>query len=270
MVNKVVLNYLKSHSGKYPIKALKQKAISSGYSKKEVEEAAASLNLNKPIKQNPRVQRAVQNVSFESPSKLVKIAGVSGILMVLTFLIYFILSNFSEGNSLFQKILLILVSIFSIIFSIGFVSLGKKHDQSLLRIGGGIFVILSVILLLFNILMVVTPDALGNLLVGDDLNLETLSEDVIAESITEIMAGLIVLVIIVGVFLIIAIIAGIVLGIGLLKLKKQLKFAKAAGILNIIAWATTPIIMGFLILLVAWIFNILVLFKSNKPKEQTV
>lgn len=51
MVDKRILDYLKKYSGKYPLGALRQKIISSGYSAKEVDSAINSLGLGKlPVK----------------------------------------------------------------------------------------------------------------------------------------------------------------------------------------------------------------------------
>lgn len=50
MGNNKAYNYLKKYSGKYDINRLKNKLIQSGYSKKDVEEAANALN--KSVKKN--------------------------------------------------------------------------------------------------------------------------------------------------------------------------------------------------------------------------
>jgi len=47
MVNKVVLEYLRKHSKKYKVEALRGKIISSGYSEEEVDEALVALGLKK-------------------------------------------------------------------------------------------------------------------------------------------------------------------------------------------------------------------------------
>lgn len=49
MVNKIILDYLKKNSEKYPLNALRQKIISSGYSSKEVDEVINSLGLNNKL-----------------------------------------------------------------------------------------------------------------------------------------------------------------------------------------------------------------------------
>jgi cytoskeletal protein RodZ len=44
MVNKIVLEYFKTHKDKYKLEDLKKKALDSGYSKKDIDEAIAQLS----------------------------------------------------------------------------------------------------------------------------------------------------------------------------------------------------------------------------------
>ena len=67
--------------------------------------------------------------------------------------------------------------------------------------------------------------------------------------------------IITGVFL-------ILFGVGLLKLKGKVEYAKVAGILNIIAGATCIILVGYLLAMAANIVEVILMFKASKKFEK--
>lgn len=60
----------------------------------------------------------------------------------------------------------------------------------------------------------------------------------------------------------------ILFGVSLLKLDKQVNLAKVTGILNIVAGATMIIFIGFIILFVATIFEIIILFQEAKKAKE--
>jgi len=60
----------------------------------------------------------------------------------------------------------------------------------------------------------------------------------------------------------------VLFGISLLKIKDKVKHGKSVGILNIVAGATYIILVGFLVRIVAYICEILLLFDAAKRFEK--
>lgn len=61
-------------------------------------------------------------------------------------------------------------------------------------------------------------------------------------------------------------IPSIFFGVGLLKLGKDVELSKAAGVLNIVGGATTIIFVGVIVLFVAFILEMIILFKESEKK----
>ena len=62
------------------------------------------------------------------------------------------------------------------------------------------------------------------------------------------------------------VIFSILLGVAQLKISKKIRYAKVTGILNIVGGATTIILIGVPVLIVARVFEIMMLFEASKVK----
>lgn len=62
----------------------------------------------------------------------------------------------------------------------------------------------------------------------------------------------------------------ILFGIALMKLDKKVEHARVTGILEIVAGATYIIFIGFIIKIVAWIFELVLMFKASKKFERKI
>jgi hypothetical protein len=260
MVNKVILDYLKKNSGKFELPVLKKKLISSGYTQKEVNEAADSLLSGGKV---PSVEPAISKAeetrkiggNLEKNSKWFKIAGISGILAVV-FLIALVW--FFELGSLTGLVLSFVVSIFLILFLGGFIVLGWKHNETLLRVASWILIGAVVLFLVFQIIGFFSPTFMKDMFIG---GVSPSGIGDVVGSILEVMMGVVIFALIV---LLSLVALGILFGVGLTKLGEKVPFAKVTGILNIIGWATLIIGVGVLVLLAAYIFGIILLFKVGK------
>lgn len=76
MMNKTILDYLRKHSGKYPLEALKRKILTSGYSKRELDEALAFLRAEKSKadikKPKPIKSKSIKPKPAKKPIKIAK------------------------------------------------------------------------------------------------------------------------------------------------------------------------------------------------------
>ncbi len=217
-------------------------------------------------------------------SSLVKkpflIAGIAGIIILITILIgswLFILqfkdivgsqnySSFEVSSSfLFFYNLLSLISMVAFVFFMyGFIILGKKFDNKMLRILAQIlmiitliFVIFSVVNMFFSNFSTATAQELGE---GENLFLDQEIDEGIGNG----------LVILISILLILGFIIYFVLfGISLLLFKNKVELAKPAGILNILGGATFFIYgLGYLFLIVGIIVEIAMFFKLSKKFER--
>jgi len=255
MVNKIILDYLQNNKDKYSLDALKHKIISSGYSKEEVEEAMMILG----IENHSPAEMKQESVDTSSYSKWLKLAGISGILFAVFLIISSLISSFSETVSF---IFIIMAMISSIFFFYGFVVLGKKYDKRLIKIVSWIFIILIVLFMLFQIINLISPGLFGDLFAKPSVvEIGTASEAL------DVLTGTLLIVLILFLFvLLITIILGILFGVGLIKLKDNVEYAKTTGILLIIGYSTLIIGIGVLVLIVAYIFEILLLFKASRKQ----
>jgi len=216
-----------------------------------------------------------------------KVAAYSGLFLILLMLVFNIISfaliNSPSVLTPLSMIYSFVIAILSIFFIYGFIVLGRKFNSRLLVVMAWIGVILAVIFLMLtlvgNIFMNV-PDAsaqedsdlkfkdffknletLGNQSDEDFLNLDPESQEFFMKLFIYMVLLYLIISIILGVY-------SILFGIGLLKIKDKVEYAKAAGILNIIAGATYFIFIGFLIQIAAFIVEIIMFFEASKKFEK--
>lgn len=188
-----------------------------------------------------------------------KIAGIYAILSIVFVILFFILEGFFAEAAEYRPmpisvISLILVSIFLIFFYYGFVLMGGRYNEKLIWFFGWIFLI-AVIVSFFTLV---------SLLVFPAQTLDFLSEYLISISLDTSDFGLILW----GLFGIplFWIIAGlnILLGIGLVALKKDVKFAFVPGILSIVGGILLVFGVGAIVLLIAFIFEAILFFRESR------
>lgn len=151
----------------------------------------------------------------------------------------------------------IINGVLTIYFFYGFILLGKKFNNKLLvsltwvSIAFAVFgILLNLVSSGMNFASAESHGNFGNLSVEELQNLQALTT-----------LGFVTIIF----FIIISIALGvyyIFFGIAIRKMKDKLKLANTTGILNIVAGATLIILVGYLILLIAYIFEIMLMFEA--------
>lgn len=225
---------------------------------------------------------------MEKPLKKAGWAGIIMIILAIIFVIIMIPLSFlgGAGVQVFQIIYKIVLLLLGIVFIYGFILLGKKFKNKFLIIMAWIGIIFAVVFVIISIFYnPLQPSFLTeeNLLKLNESfanfqNLENFNPDnpeivwqalesdsFVMEFLTQIVIYFIIL------YLIVAVIFGvytILFGVALFKISKKVDYAKPAAILNIIAGATYFIFIGFLVKLVAFIFEIVMFFAASKKFEK--
>jgi hypothetical protein len=266
MAEKVVLDYLEKYYGKYNFQDLKNKIISAGYSVEDIEQAMKERGINErqAIQEKTQVQDSyIGDMHSKSKSSGgCKVGAISGIaFLFLCFLSIILFYIFSEIREV-PIIIAILEGICLILFFYGFVCLGKKYDEGLLKVVGWILITIGGILTLFQFLVLIFPNLIGEFMFG------ALFDSFIPGSsgnISSMIASLGILIVISFVLALVYFIMFILLGVGLIKLKKESRLAKITGILTIVGTGGLLLLgLGILVLLVAFVFAIVLFFKQSK------
>lgn len=256
MVNQIVLEYLKKYGNMYKLEDLKAKILSKGYSEADFEEAAKSLGL----KTEHELEKQPGDLSRNS--KGLWLAGLSGIIALSSMIIFSVFNIILSSGSLPQQIashaFMFLFFIFSIFFFYGFIILGKRYDKKLIRIVSFVFIVLSVLSVLFQVFVISFPETAGNILFKPLL--VSFSENPSFEGLMALLGYIFVILIVIFLFYIVL---GILFGIGLITLR-QVRYSKIAGILDIIGFFTLIIGIGALLLLISFVFKIVMLFNESK------
>jgi hypothetical protein len=276
MVNKIILDYLQKYSKNYPLNALKQKIISSGYSTQEVEEASSYLSSNQNLTSQAPLPTNIltsfqNNPQFQTKKsgkiKWMKIAGIIGLVLffisiisIIFSLIQFLPQNplitLTNASSIYTSTssttyviaiaVLVLSSIATIIFLYGFVKMGKYTGSKLLRFSAFAFLVIVILLTLLIIAAGVlgafqpVSAASGSGIAGEAIgSFQTTDLQGNTGTINLTTAPMIIFLLI---FLFI-IVNMILFFIGMIKAGRQVKFAKIVGILGLI-W------MGLMIILI--------------------
>ena len=212
---------------------------------------------------------------FKNPLRAAGIAGI--ILFIFVFFYSMIIGaveQISPGTlplNIFQPIYSLITLFLTIVFYYGFIYLGKKYDSKLLVSMSWILIILGVLVSVFFMLNPVEDyfierglalnDTLAEYGVTEDFNGEMPEEAKLA--LQEFLMEVVLIALLA--FAIFSIVLGvftILFGVGLLKIKKKVKLAKASGILEIIAGATYILFIGYLIAIAAGVVEIIMFFKA--------
>lgn len=227
-------------------------------------------------------------------NKPLKIAAISGIVIIILSFVMGIFSNLMGMTilaqnksimSLFSIVFYIFMTVFSILYTFGYIVLAKKFNARLLLVMAWISISFSVLVLtlvmVFNIVGMVgsvnaqnSPsdvndfnqlnEELGGQF-GNSVIIDPMTGELTPQGMT-ILLGLLVLFVI---FCVIFGVYNILFGIGLLKLKNDVELSYASGILNIVAGATFIILIGFIIAIPAMIVEIIMFFKASKKFESS-
>ena len=284
MVNQTVLDYLKRYKSQFKLEDLKKKILTAGYKEEDFEEAVIVLDLKKvepkkEVKPFPISEKSDEEIKkMPHPHKLrwIKFAAICGILVFVFSVIGGISSNF---NLRFAGIFYLLSQVSLLLFFSGFIALGKKYDKTLIKVSSWIIIALNLLLLIFLILLIIFPNIglnfVNNYFEGSSTELSAPLEYGSTQAITDSLANVIysLLFLVIGIVLAVWLIymtVGILFGIGLIKLKENVKLAKLTGILIIVGSVLMIIGLGVLLLFAAMILGIIILFKESKEKEEGV
>lgn len=177
--------------------------------------------------------------------RVFKVAAWSGIFSaILSALMWvLILAKQVNNSSQIYSLAVIATSLLTAMFLYGFAVLGKKFNSTMLLVMAWIGIILVLTSVVF-----VAYTAFAKAQNADGAT------------------GALILV-----WVVFSVIMGaysILFGVGLLKIKDKVEKAKTAGILEIIGGATFIILVGFVIKFVAYIYEIILLFKASKKLEK--
>lgn len=185
-------------------------------------------------------------------------AGVIGLVLgIISLFITFAIGQSTAGIFISGLISLI-GGVAGILFNYGFVFLGKKFDVKLLQVMAWIGIAFGILAMIvgFGMSFVQMAGIAG-------------AQEMYPEDVGP-LAGM-ALVAILILWVLISAVAGaysILYGIGILKLKDKVEHANTAGILNIIAGATYIIVVGFVVVFIARIFELLLMFKAAEKFEK--
>jgi len=209
----------------------------------------------------------------------IKLGFMSGlgiiIFSIIIVLISGILSTFSVaplGFTIFENIVIIVLEI---LFVLGFYSLGKKYNSLFLRVIS-ILIIIFLIISFLGMILLVSP-TLTNMM--NSITTTASSMNINPQNITveqqqafmqalfsnsELIASIGVMIALFLVYIIVTAILSILAGIALIRIGKNVKYAKTAGILEIIGGITAIILIGFIVLLVAFVYELIILNRESK------
>ncbi len=213
MVNNTVFDYFRKNRGKYPIDALKAKALAAGYSPKDIEDAIVMTEKQVPSKDDLKEQMR-RAVSAGDSGNLGAMARAAGIFGVLFFLMYLVLLNLwvyfgINIPRVFNLYVVVPLALLLGLYYFTFFKIGSRDDIQALKYSAISKAILALIF----------PVAYG---IFRQLFLyETYT-------VSGISAG-------VGIFYFLLFLAGnYYFSIGLLKNSENSRFAKPSGIFNLI------------------------------------
>jgi len=178
---------------------------------------------------------------------VLKLGAISAILSVIVGIVMIIFS-----------FLYIISLVLSIIFYYAFVFLGKKFNNKLLIAAAWIFIIFNILVITFSVLQFAQIDIgiFKFFIMGSPFGSQFFGRYGASEMIVVMLS------------LVFSLLLLILFGAGLIQLRKKVEMAKITGLLYIIGAATTILIVGAFILLVAQICAIILLWKAAEELEE--
>ena len=258
MVNKVVLDYVRSNRGKFSMRDIRTKILSKGYPKADVEEAISVLGEERGVLSDRAVR--LNKGGF----KWIKMAGVIGLVFFALYLLNFVLgllninvlSSVPLGAIEYLNVGISFVAVVALcFFYYGFVRIGRLAGSGMLRISSIVFMVFSILLLLLFVMSSVfsifnIPDV-GQLISGSP----------IGGSFTGfVIFGIIFFAIIVFRYLFV---------VGLIRIRRQVSFSMVAGIVGLINAIFFTLILGFFVYLMIYpgvFVNFIINYGSSIPQ----
>lgn len=208
-------------------------------------------------------------------------AGIASLVLVFAGLI---------ANSLFYISSSPVVGVFyslsvffaSLIFIYGFYVLGNKYDNKLLKvlsvlgiIGVSVFYLSSFgfgdsITSKFtelNQTLAEYNQTLASISANSNLSSSQL-DNLTAEVSSKIFEALVPFFLVFAILFVVFVIYSVIYGVALIRLNEKVKYAKIAGILEIVGACTLIIGIGFFILVAAFVFEIMILFDQAKKFKE--
>lgn len=219
-----------------------------------------------------------QKEAIKNKFNIFKLAAISGVILVALYILGMFLSSLLQANAsvsaIWSVIQGIFVTLFSVVFTFGFYALGKRYDSQLLKIVACLSMLLIVISFLVS-LFYVSPilSNLSNIVVQKSLELgiDSGSDSTQAQLVWQelfkdpnFIASIKTVLILFAVYVLSFMILSILLGVSLIRLRDKVKYSKVVGILEIVGAATTVLFVGLIVLLVAFVYELVILFNESK------
>ena len=171
MVNEIILNYLRQTAGKFKIRDIKEKVLSSGYSEMDFDEAFEVFKSMQPAGDfDDKNKEDIEDLNNAGRTgkrlRWTNISSLCGILF-LVILVLRLIFNFSFLEiDAFAFFIDILILALLILFFYGFALIGKR-SSNLLRVMAWIYIIMIFLFLVFRIVSFASPDLISSALMPD-------------------------------------------------------------------------------------------------------
>lgn len=296
MVNQSVVNYIREGKRRgFSIQFLKKKLLEAGFREADVDEAISAVEGKQtltqsapaeqpraqvkpsaqPLVQQPMTKSIINNETMkkeESPVlsrsdvkeispvqskpltqtgvvtktgfKWMKFAAIAGILGAVLALVTLFLSSTVSSIPIVGIVIAILLFICFILYYVGFAKMGRHTNEGLLRTGAW--------MVLVPMILATLTAVVAQFLVGSQWTALMGGGDTSALKTT-----LVSLAIVWVLLFLLALLGQLLISIGLIRAGKQVKFAKVAGIFNVIAFVAGLVFIVGLVMLIYSLLNLL-------------
>jgi len=278
MVNDVVLSYIEKHKGEFPMKDIRAKILSRGYSKEDVDEAVKVLGQKKEVVLEKGVNPKKNIVLRESGGrkkgfKWMKMAGVIGLVFFVLAFVSFVLGLFEISVSsvvisayvMIGIMIVLLVMLFFYFY--GFLRMGRSVDSKLLRVASVMNIIMIVLIVISIVVMTVIMGILlrgmiDSVPVGLSGGFDDFGNIAVTMPTGNVVGGsvfpwwaILVIVLYIG-FIIFSILARLLFSIALVRVRKKVGFSLLAGIFGLAALVLGLVSVGMSFYYVYYISNV--------------
>lgn len=195
---------------------------------------------------------------MKKPFKVAAWSGLLSFVISILMVLYLFTYKDAASGSIISLSGSLAGGILGILFMYGFVVLGKKFGGKLLLVMAWIGIAFAIVSLIFGLVTNIVTMSQG---VGAQTDIDPDLADLALPLLIAFLVIWIGVTLIAGTF-------SVLFGIGLLKLRDKVQYARVSGILEIVAGATYIILIGFLVRLVATVFEIALLFKASEKFEK--
>lgn len=224
------------------------------------------------------MKKEVKKSGSGNYNTVLKTSAICGILVFVVSILGSIMNQFFVGSSFLSVYSIaqsILINVLLIFFIYGFYVLGKIYNNKFLRVMS-VLIIISVIIFYLTSLFLISPAAnnLTNLMqqkassLGLDMNTmgdtqaqafaQALLDDTSFSTLMNSLISPLLLCVLMMIVLY------ILFGSALIKLRGKVEYAKVTGILSIVGASLMIILVGFVVMIVAYVFGIVLLFRESK------